>query len=224
MMDGQVLYLRRLLDNHGFKHVKILSYSAKHNSCLYSPFRNSNYQNPNFIDKASYQCSFNNKSESIREILLDVKEGADWVMIKPSLWYMDIIRHVRKLINVPIVVQNVSGEYALLRSLMDSVFLKGLSVHTDIPATKTTNTRRKINGFSKEGGGFRSAQRCLNQSLTYIGDSDNWRNPGDLSDNNIYDIDSIGKFILSLKRAGADKIITYFLLDLIKGKDDKLIQ
>lgn len=224
MMDGQVLYLRRLLDNHGFKYVKILSYSAKHNSCLYSPFRNSNYLNTNFIDKSSYQCSFNNKSESIREILLDVREGADWVMIKPSFWYMDIIRHVRELVNVPLVVQNVSGEYALLRSLVDSVFLKGLSTPTDISPTNSPNRIRRTTGFSKEGGGFRSVQSRLKQSLTDIGHYDNWRNPGDLADNTVYDFDAIGKFILSLKRAGADKIITYFLLDLIKDKDDKKIQ
>ena len=92
MMDGQILYLSNLLEKSGFKKVKIMSYSAKHNSCLYSPFRNYNYHNTGFIDKSSYQSNFNNPRESMREILHDVKEGSDWVMIKPSFWYMDLVR------------------------------------------------------------------------------------------------------------------------------------
>ncbi len=116
MMDGQILYLSNLLEKSGFKKVKIMSYSAKHNSCLYSPFRNYNYHNTNFIDKSSYQCNFNNPRESMREILHDVKEGSDWVMIKPSFWYMDLVRLAKNLVDVPLVVQNVSGEYALLKA------------------------------------------------------------------------------------------------------------
>lgn len=116
MMDGQILYLSNLLDMSGFKKVKIMSYSAKHNSCLYSPFRNYNYHNASFIDKSSYQSNFNNPRESMREILHDVKEGSDWVMIKPSLWYMDLVRLAKNLVDVPLVVQNVSGEYALLKA------------------------------------------------------------------------------------------------------------
>ena len=131
MMDGQVLYLRRLLNTHGFKHVKILSYSAKHNSCLYSPFRTNNYLRSGFIDKSSYQCSFYNKRESLREILVDIKEGSDWVMIKPALWYIDIVRHARDIVNVPIVVQNVSGEYALLNSTMNQEFINRLNVNNN---------------------------------------------------------------------------------------------
>lgn len=116
MMDGQILYLSNLLEENGFKKVKIMSYSAKHNSCLYSPFRNYNYHNTNFINKSSYQSNFSNPSESMREILHDVKEGSDWVMIKPSLWYMDLIILAKNLVEVPLVVQNVSGEYALLKA------------------------------------------------------------------------------------------------------------
>ena len=116
MMDGQIYYLSNLLEKNGFKKVKIMSYSAKHNSCLYSPFRNYNYHNPSFIDKSSYQSNFNNPRESLREILHDVKEGSDWVMIKPSLWYMDLVRSAKSLVDIPLVVQNVSGEYALLKA------------------------------------------------------------------------------------------------------------
>jgi porphobilinogen synthase len=116
MMDGQILYLSNLLEKSGFNKVKIMSYSAKHNSCLYSPFRNYNYHSTNLLDKSSYQSNFNNPRESIREILHDIKEGSDWVMIKPSLWYMDLVRLAKNLIDIPLVVQNVSGEYALLKA------------------------------------------------------------------------------------------------------------
>ena len=214
MMDGQVLYLRRLLNNHGFEYVKILSYSAKHNSCLYSPFRNNNYLNSGFIDKSSYQCAFSNRRESIREILIDVKEGADWVMIKPSLWYMDIIRQARELVDIPIVVQNVSGEYTLLKSLMNSVFLKGLPFCDNLSCRKITSTIQRVNASSQRGS-FRSIQDNQKQSLTDLGRLDDTRITSNFSGNVVYEIDSVAKFILSLKRAGADKIITYFLLDLI---------
>ncbi|HSA74649.1 MAG TPA: hypothetical protein VLE21_00500 [Candidatus Nitrosocosmicus sp.] len=214
MMDGQVLYLRRLLNNHGYEHVKILSYSAKHNSCLYSPFRNNNYLSSGFIDKSSYQCSFSNRRESIREILIDVQEGADWVMIKPSLWYMDIIKQARELVDIPIVVQNVSGEYALLKSLMSSAFLKGLPFGDNLSCRKTTSTIPRVNG-SNQGGSFRSIQDSQKQSLTDLGRFDDTRITSNFGGNIVYEIDSVAKFILSLKRAGADKIITYFLLDLI---------
>jgi porphobilinogen synthase len=214
MMDGQVLYLRRLLNNYGFEYVKILSYSAKHNSCLYSPFRNNNYLKSGFIDKSSYQCSFNNTRESLREILIDVNEGADWVMIKPSLWYMDIVRQAKKLVHIPIVVQNVSGEYALLKSLMNSAFVNGSPYGDRLSCRKTTSTIQRINGSNQEGR-FRSNRESQKQSQTDFGRFDDTRIVSKFGENTVYEIDSIAKFILSLKRAGADKIITYFLLDLI---------
>ena len=216
MMDGQVLYLRRLLNNNGFEYVKILSYSAKHNSCLYSPFRNNNYLNSGFIDKSSYQCSFNNRRESLREILMDVKEGADWIMIKPSLWYMDIIRQARELVDIPIVVQNVSGEYAMLKTLMNSEFRNGLSFGDDLSARKTKITRQKVNVSNQEES-FKSIRDSLKQSQIDSGDFDNTRYANHLGDKLVYEINPVAKFVLSLKRAGADKIITYFLLDLINN-------
>ena len=131
MMDGQVLYLSNLMEKSGFKKVKIMSYSAKHNSCLYSPFRNYNYHKNSFLDKSSYQSNFNNLRESMREILYDIREGSDWVMIKPSLWYMDILSIAKNLIEVPLVVQNVSGEYALLKggSKLDKIDQREWIIH-----------------------------------------------------------------------------------------------
>jgi porphobilinogen synthase len=214
MMDGQVRYLRRLLNKYGFEYVKILSYSAKHNSCLYSPFRNNNYLKSGFIDKSGYQCSFNNTRESLREILIDVKEGADWVMIKPSLWYMDLIRQARELVDIPIVVQNVSGEYALLKSLMNSAYLKGSPFGGELSCIKITSKIQRINRSNQEGG-LRSIRDNQKQSQTDLGRFDDARVGSNFGEHIFFDIDFVAKFILSLKRAGADKIITYFLFDLI---------
>ena len=116
MMDGQVLYLKKVLENNDFSNIKIMSFSSKHNSCLYSPFRSNNFFKPGFFDKSSYQNSFTNMQESVREVLADINEGADWVMIKPSYGYMDIVKAVKIYSEKPLVVQNVSGEYALIKA------------------------------------------------------------------------------------------------------------
>ena len=154
MMDGQVTYLKKILEKNNFNKVKIMSYSSKHNSCLYSPFRNNNFFKSIYIDKSSYQNSFNNLHESIREIIVDINEGADWVMIKPSLWYMDIVQMVKKYIEKPLVVQNVSGEYALLEAIAKKKWFD--------------------------------------------------------------EVEWITLSLLSIKRAGADKIISYFILKLLR--------
>lgn len=222
MMDGQVFYLRKLLNTHGYEHVKILSYSAKHNSCLYSPFRTNNYLKPDFIDKSSYQCSFYNKRESLREILSDIDEGSDWVMIKPSLWYMDIIRHAREIINMPIVVQNVSGEYALMKSAMTSEFINGAHIEDKNESIKKPLLSKRFLG-SNQKINFRSREKRQLQKLTNMesltNDGFGW------NENSFFNNDPIASFILLLKRAGADKIITYFLLDLLskKGIDKRTI-
>lgn len=235
MMDGQVLYLRWLLNTHGFEHVKILSYSAKHNSCLYSPFRSSNYLRSGFIDKSSYQCSFYNKHESLREILNDVKEGSDWVMIKPSIWYMDIVRHAREIVNVPIVVQNVSGEYALLKSTMNQQFINELQeddnrIGENNPIIGTeilgSNQRKiKIKSRSMDRSQSKKPHKLRKKvedddfggSSTISSDSYSGSGSGS-NEYRFYTADPITNFIMLLKRAGADKIITYFLLDLLLKK------
>jgi porphobilinogen synthase len=123
MMDGQVLYIKKILEENNFGNVKILSYSSKHNSCLYSPFRNNNFFRSEFIDKSSYQSSFNNLRESVRETIIDINEGADWVMIKPAFWYMDIVKMIKYYIKKPLVVQNVSGEYALINAAAENKWI-----------------------------------------------------------------------------------------------------
>jgi porphobilinogen synthase len=123
MMDGQVLYLKTILKDFDYNNVKILSYSAKHHSSLYSPFRKSNFYSRGAIDKSSYQSSYNNYRESLREVLSDIDEGADWIMVKPSLWYMDIIKTIQEISKRTLVVQNVSGEYAILKAAMEKKWI-----------------------------------------------------------------------------------------------------
>lgn len=117
MMDGQVSSIRKHLDSCGYRKVKILSYSAKHNSSLYAPFRTAAYlENNSVIDKSSYQFSFSNPCQSLRELELDIREGADMIMIKPGLMYLDLIYRAKTTLNFPLAVQNVSGEYAMIKA------------------------------------------------------------------------------------------------------------
>ena len=119
MMDGQVLSIRRSLDKHGFKNTKILSYSAKYHSSLYTPFRSATFSNKcnyNKLNKSSYQIAYTNPKETMREIQSDIREGADMVMIKPSMAYLDIIYMIKKIFKFPLAVQNVSGEYAMVKA------------------------------------------------------------------------------------------------------------
>ena len=115
MMDGQVGVIRRALDDAGHEGVGILAYSAKYASAFYGPFReavDSSLQG----DRRTYQQDGGNVREGVREALLDVGEGADIVMVKPALAYLDVIRAVREAVNVPVAAYNVSGEYAMLEA------------------------------------------------------------------------------------------------------------
>jgi porphobilinogen synthase len=120
MMDGQVHQIRSSLDSRGFRNTKIMAYSAKHASSLYSPFRMTAYSkhihNYTTIDKSSYQIGYTNPRQAVREIEADIREGADMVMVKPTLFYLDIITMIRDCIDFPLVVQNVSGEYAMIKA------------------------------------------------------------------------------------------------------------
>jgi porphobilinogen synthase len=120
MMDGQVKCIRSALDVMGFRNTKIMAYSAKHASSLYSPFRMTAYYenitNQKSIDKSSYQVGFANPRQVALEIQADIQEGADMVMIKPGLAYLDLISMVRERSHLPVIVQNVSGEYAMIKA------------------------------------------------------------------------------------------------------------
>ena len=116
MMDGRVKAIREALDANGYKDLMIMSYSAKYASGYYAPFREAAHSAPGFGDRKTYQMDPANRKEAIRECLLDIEEGADVIMIKPALAYMDIIREVADLTNYPIAAYNVSGEYSMVKA------------------------------------------------------------------------------------------------------------
>jgi len=115
MMDGRVSVIREALDAEGFENVGILSYAAKYASAFYGPFRDALDSAPRFGDKKTYQMDFRNKREAIREVLLDIEEGADMLMVKPALSYLDVISSIRHTVHLPIAAYSVSGEYAMLQ-------------------------------------------------------------------------------------------------------------
>lgn len=117
MMDGRVLAIRHALDAAGFDDMPILAYSAKYSSAFYGPFREAAGSAPQFGDRNTYQMDCRNAREAEREVLLDVEEGADIVMVKPALSYLDIIRRVREIIDLPLCAYNVSGEYSMVKAM-----------------------------------------------------------------------------------------------------------
>jgi porphobilinogen synthase len=154
MMDGQVYAVKRELHSRRLD-ASVLSFSAKHASSLYTPFRSAAFAKiTTRLDKSSYQVSYSNSRLALREIETDINEGADMVMIKPALMYLDLVRMVKNRFNYPVAVQNVSGEYAIIKAA--------------------------------------AMQGWINE--------DEWK------------VHSIA----SIKRAGADKIISYFVLDVAK--------
>lgn len=151
MMDGQIGALREGLDEAGFESIPIMAYSAKYASSFYGPFRDAAESAPQFGDRQSYQMDAANSDEAIREITLDVGEGADIIMVKPALPYLDIIRRAKEEFDLPLAAYNVSGEYAMIKAAARMGWLDG--------------------------------ERAMMESLT------------------------------SIKRAGADMILTYFALE-----------
>lgn len=163
MMDGRVQAIRKVLDSSGFYKVPILSYSAKYASSFYSPFRDAADSSPKGFDRKTYQMNYSNSDEAIREVEQDFLEGADMVMIKPALSYLDIISKVKQNFSLPIVAYSVSGEYSMIKAA------------------------------------------SLN----------NWINENDM----------MMETITSIKRAGADIIITYYALeiaDVLNKKNNEL--
>jgi len=123
MMDGRVAAIRKALDEHKFENIAILSYAAKYCSGFYSPFREAAQSAPQFGDRRSYQMDPANAREALQEVALDLDEGADMVMVKPALPYLDIIRQVRDRFDVPVAAYNVSGEYAMVKAASQNGWL-----------------------------------------------------------------------------------------------------
>jgi porphobilinogen synthase len=116
MMDGRIGAIRRSLEENNYTKTGIMAYSAKYASCFYGPFRDALDSAPGFGDKKSYQMDYANRLEAVREARMDVEEGADIIMVKPALPYLDIIREVKNAVDVPVSAYNVSGEYAMIKA------------------------------------------------------------------------------------------------------------
>ena len=123
MMDGRVGAIREKLDENGFESVAILSYAAKYCSAFYGPFREAAQSSPQFGDRRSYQMDPANAREALREVALDLEEGADMIMVKPAMPYLDVIQRVREKFDVPVAAYNVSGEYAMVKAAVQRGWL-----------------------------------------------------------------------------------------------------
>ena len=153
MMDGRVRHIRSALEKEGFKDTKILSYSAKYSSNFYGPFRDAVGSNKNLgaSNKDTYQMDFANKKESFREIELDIEEGADIIMIKPAMPYLDIISAINEKFNVPIFVYQVSGEYSMIKAASQKNWLDEKKIVLEsLTAMKRAGANAIFTYFAKE--------------------------------------------------------------------------
>jgi porphobilinogen synthase len=132
MMDGQVGAIREALDDSGFEQVPIMAYSAKYASGFYGPFREAAESIPKFGNRRSYQMSQGSQEEALREMELDLNEGADMIMVKPALAYLDIIGLAKANFNVPIVAYNVSGEYSMVKAAAQNGWIDEKTVIREI--------------------------------------------------------------------------------------------
>lgn len=116
MMDGRVAAIRSLLDENGYINTPIMSYAVKYASAFYGPFRDAAGSAPSFGDRKSYQMDYHNSREGIKEALLDIEEGADIIMVKPAMAYLDMVARIKETVNVPVAAYSVSGEYAMIKA------------------------------------------------------------------------------------------------------------
>lgn len=151
MMDGRVGAIRGKLDEHGFENTPIMAYSAKYASSFYGPFREAADSAPQFGDRKSYQMDFANSDEAMREIALDVREGADIVMVKPALAYLDVVRRTKEEFNIPVAAYNVSGEYSMIKAAADKGWIDGTRVMMEtLTSIKRAGADVIITYFAKE--------------------------------------------------------------------------
>jgi porphobilinogen synthase len=151
MMDGRIGAIRAALDKDGFADMPIMAYSAKYSSAFYGPFREAAESAPQFGDRKSYQMDPPNSDEAIREIALDIQEGADIVMVKPALSYLDIIRRAKDEFNMPIAAYNVSGEYSMIKAAAANGWLDGECVMLEVlTSIKRAGADVIITYFAKE--------------------------------------------------------------------------
>lgn len=150
MMDGRVKYIRKALDEKGFKNKPIMAYSAKYASSFYGPFREAADSAPAFGDRKSYQMDPANTDEALREIKYDIEEGADIVMVKPALSYLDIIQRTKDNFNIPIAAYNVSGEYSMLKLAVETNILGEEAIMESLVSIKRAGADIIISYFAKD--------------------------------------------------------------------------
>ncbi|MES2520781.1 MAG: porphobilinogen synthase [Bacteroidota bacterium] len=151
MMDGRIGYLREMLDDEGFIDVSIMAYTAKYASAFYGPFRDALDSAPKFGDKKTYQMNFANSREALIEGELDYSEGADFLMVKPALAYLDIIKSLNDNFNIPIAAYNVSGEYAMVKAAAQNGWLDGTKTMVEsLTAIKRAGAKVILTYFAKE--------------------------------------------------------------------------
>lgn len=149
MMDGRVAAMRAGLDKEGFKNVSIMSYAVKYASSFYGPFRAAADSAPGFGDRKTYQMDFHNREEALRETALDVEEGADFLMVKPALSYLDIVREMKDNFHLPVAVYNVSGEYAMIRNAVDNGILDESVIYEKMISMKRAGADLIITYFAR---------------------------------------------------------------------------
>lgn len=155
MMDGRVRAIRTILDKNGHKETPIMSYAVKYASAFYGPFRDAAGSAPSFGDRKSYQMDFHNRREGIKEALLDVEEGADIIMVKPALSYLDIIREVKDQIHLPVAAYSVSGEYAMVKAGAKLGYIEEDRIICEMAASAyRAGTDIYLTYFAKEIAGF----------------------------------------------------------------------
>ena len=151
MMDGRVGYIRQALDSEGFSDVSIMAYTAKYASAFYGPFREALDSAPKFGDKKTYQMNPANRREALIEADLDVQEGADFLMVKPALAYLDVIRLLHDNYDLPIAAYNVSGEYAMIKAAAQNGWLDGTKAMTEtLMSIKRAGAKVILTYFAKE--------------------------------------------------------------------------
>lgn len=150
MMDFRVRAIREALDENGFKNVPIMSYAAKYASAYYGPFRDAAGSAPSFGDRKGYQMDFHNSDEAMKEVELDLKEDADFIIVKPALAYLDIIRRVKETFNTNLVVYNVSGEYAMIKEAIKKGLLNESIIYENMIAMKRAGAKLIITYHAKE--------------------------------------------------------------------------
>lgn len=154
MMDGRVRAIRECLDGEGYSYIPIMAYSAKYASSFYGPFREAAQSAPQFGDRKAYQMDPANSDEALREVALDLGEGADVVMVKPALSYLDVIYQVKREFGVPVAAYNVSGEYAMVKAAAQRAWIDGESVMWEILLSiKRAGADIILTYFAKEAAG-----------------------------------------------------------------------